>query len=43
MAEKAVDDEFEFDERAVEGGLLDIFCLCTFWITFWEVATCFAQ
>ena len=25
MAEKVVDDEFEFNERAVEGGLLDRF------------------
>ena len=39
MAGEVVEDEFEFDERAVEGGILDLFfCLRTFWITFWEVA-----
>ena len=45
MAEKVVDEEeFEFDERAVEGGLLHLFlffCLHTFWFTFWDAAACF--
>ena len=48
MAEKVVDEEeFEFDKRAVEGGLLHLFlfffCLHTFWFTFWDAAACFAQ